>query len=209
MPRSNFRVEFAGPTLYFGVLGVFERYLRYATVFDNPHSHPPAYERLHRLRVRLAMGDGHQYWSVKSGDGFQLAGMDLDANPEAIRFADALSASLLAVLEGVEAERDMPSPLLTLVNRFGDRELSETSKSEFRSEICRWLALGSPKKVIQHLREGHNSAAQNIFSVKNEGDRVFWVNSDAYLSDSIDYISQIEDRTVQGALQKTQVAERD
>jgi len=81
-------MEFAGPALLFGVLGLFERYTRYQAAFDTPHAHPPAYERLYRLRVEVSAGGGHQYWPVPAAEGFRLARLDLSANPQAIAFAE-------------------------------------------------------------------------------------------------------------------------
>lgn len=192
-------MEFAGPTLFLGILGLFERYSRHQATFDTPHSHPPAYERLYRLRVGLTSGKGHMYWPVHK-DGSRLARMELKPNPKAVEFSDAIGASLLAAIEQVEASKTLPSPITDLVNRFASAPIGNDSKEVFRSETARWMLMGSPEKVLQHVSEGIRSVDDNIKSGESEEDVEFWTNARVLLLDTVAYISKIRDICVQDAL---------
>lgn len=193
-------MEFGGPTLLLSVLGVFERYGRYEAFFDTPHAHPRAYERLYRLRVRFDTGDGHMYWSIPGGEGPRLARLDLDAHPDAVRFSDAIADTLLRVLEEVEASEKLPSPFLDIFNRLCSGELSEGVKNEFWREISRWLFLGSPAKVLQHLGEANLFAAASLKDSLSDDDRTFYLRSVGLIENVIPKIENIQDHCVREAV---------
>ncbi len=193
-------IEFAGPTLLFGVLGLFERYTRYVEAFSTPNAHPPAYERLYRLRIALSRGDGHRYWAIPRNDGtLSLARYSLDANPSAVAFADSLSALLLRVLEVVE-ELPLYSPMLTLFNDICNGELNEEGVSQCCCEVLRWTLLGSPEKVIHHLAEAHRNAIFDLERASNNEDKRFLSNSIRVIDAIVTRLKRVKDYSVQDAL---------
>jgi hypothetical protein len=195
-------MEFAGPTLLLGVLGLFERYTRYQAAFDSPHSHPNAYERLYRLRVELATGGQDVYWSIPEGKGFRLARMNLDANPEAVKFADAIAKSLLNVLEQIEHIDALPSPFNDIFNRYSTFEITDDVKHQFWGEIARWLFLGSPKRVLGHLAEARTSTIEALRQPQSEADQTFLSKSMALIEDVLLRIKGLRDYSVQKALRQ-------
>jgi hypothetical protein len=193
-------MEFAGPTLFFGVLGLFERYTRYQAAYDTPHAHPHAYERLYRLRVNLSAGDGHQFWAVPGDEGFKLARMELEANPEAVKFADAVATSLISVLEMVE-ENGIPSPINHVFNNYANGDLTDAKVSSFSNELFRWLLLGSPNRLISHLSEAYRASLQDNDRADNASDKQFHSNSIRLIDEFIVRARCIQDHSVQRALQ--------
>jgi hypothetical protein len=193
-------MEFAGPALLFGVLGLFERYSRYQAAFDTPHAHPPAYERLYRLRVAMSAGDGHQYWPIPGDEGFRLARQDLPANPQAVAFADSISMRLLAVLERVEAAEGLPSPINTLFNEFGAHSLTESDFEHFCSTVFRWTFLGSPGRVLQHLGEARRAAEEDLQRAPESADRLFLENAIRLVDDFVRRARQVNCYSVERAV---------
>ena len=192
-------MEFAGPTLFFGVLGLFERYTRYQAAFDSPHAHPNAYERLYRLRVYYASGDGHMYWALPGSDELQLARLDLEAHPEAVRFSDAVAKSLLSVLEQVEAAGVLGSPMNELFNRLASEEIDASRRQECWNEVCRWLYLGSPTRILQHLSEARNNVQTDLESSEQGEDRVFLERCSEFLRDVVSRAIALDDDSVKRA----------
>lgn len=195
-------MEFAGPTLFFGLLGLFERYTRYQAAFDSPHAHPHAYERLYRLRVYYSSGDGHMYWALPEEAGLRLARLDLDPHPEAVKFSDAVAKSLLSVLEQVEEADALRSPVNELFNRLASDELSEVSRSECWSEVCKWLYLGSPRKILRHIAEARNNIRVDLQGSVSAEDRVFMERSAELIEELVARIAILEDRSVKRAAQE-------
>ncbi len=148
-------LTFAGVVLFFGVLALFERLRNYDRVFDTPHHHPPAYERLYRLRLALTFGDGYKYWSVPEGNGLRLARMDLAPDGAAVEFGDYVAKTMLAVLRDVAKPGELFSPMNSLMNKFLDE--AEANEEDAVRTTCdtlaKWVFLGSPDKVMQHLAE--------------------------------------------------------
>ncbi|MGK5060332.1 hypothetical protein ACQ4WY_25700 [Janthinobacterium sp. LB2P49] len=196
-------LEFSGPTLFFSVLGLFERYARYKAAFETPHAHPNAYERLYRLRVEFTTGGGHMYWSIPQGDSQTLARTDLEPNPDAVKFADAIAKSLLNVIEEIEGSEMLPSPFNSIFNRFCAADITPHVNDEFFHEIALWLFLGSPTKVIQHLVEARNGIAHSMAENPSEDDSIFLERSKCLIDSVIPRINQIKDYSVQQALRRT------
>ena len=194
-------MEFAGPMLFFGVLGLFERYTRYQAAFDSPHAHPPAYERLFRLRVYYASGDGHMYWAIPEKAGHRLARLDLDPHPEAIMFSDAVAKSLLSVLELVEEADVLRSPINDLFNRLAAVEIDDQSRSECWYEICRWLYLGSPRKILQHVAEASRSIRTELEKSVQDEDRLFLERSSDLIDAIASRVPTLDDYSVRRAAQ--------
>ena len=186
-------LEFSRPDVVLRVLGLFERYARYKAVFENPHAHPNAYERLYRLRVEFTTGGGHMYWPIPQGDSQTLARTDLEPNPDAVKFSDAIAKSLLSVIEEIEGSEMLPSPFNGIFNRFCGADITPDVKDEFFHEIARWLFLGSPKKVIQHLAEARNGVAHGMGGILSEDNSIFLVRSKTLIDSVIPRINQIED----------------
>jgi hypothetical protein len=170
------------------------------TIFDTPHAHPPAYERLYRLRVDYSQGGGYQYWPIPDGKGFRMARMDIRPHPDAVAFADAIAASLLAVLEKVE-ETNLLSPMLTIFNDYAVRDLSAEDASRFCSEILRWLFLGSPDRIFRHLGESYRNAYEDLGRAEDQLDRRFFQNSIRLTDALINKAREIKDYSVQRELQ--------
>lgn len=199
--RNIAGMEFAGPTVFFGVLGLFERYTRYQAAFDSPHAHPPAYERLYRLRVYYSSGDGHMYWSLPDSAGLRLARLDLDPHPEAIKFSDAIAKSLLSVLEQVEETDSLRSPMNELFNSLASRELDDSVKGECWSEICRWLYLGSPLKILQHIAEARTNVRADLLGTPTAEDHIFLKRSAELIDNLVERIADLNDYSIRRAAQ--------
>jgi hypothetical protein len=146
-------MEFAGVVLFFGVLALFERVKNYQQAFDTPHHHPPAYERLYRVRLKLSKGDGYKYWAIPEESGIRLARMELEPSPVAIEFGDAVASVMLGVLRGVAQEGELFSPMNSLMNTFLDGADERKAMSTTCDKLSEWFFLGSPEKIMQHLAE--------------------------------------------------------
>jgi hypothetical protein len=142
------------------------------------------------------------YWGVPDGDGHKLARMDLDPNPEAVKFADAVAKSLLGVLEQIEESDALPSPFTSIFNQFCESEIDDTTKDEFWHEIGRWLFLGNPKRVLQHLSEINASAIATLEEGVSEVDRPFFERSKVLVDYVKPKIQDIQDYSVQQAVRR-------
>jgi hypothetical protein len=195
-------MEFVGPTLFFGVMGIFERNLRYGQAFDTPNAHPGAYERLYRLRVYLSQGDGEMMWNLDQAGGIRLARMPLEANLDAVKFADAVAKSMLGVLEEVEVDVGLPSPVNSALNQFAHGEADTEAKEGLWREIARWLYLGSPAKVLQHLWEARQAAEHELAKCPAKSDREFFETAKTLLDDVFVRVSDVDDYSVKRALSR-------
>ncbi len=156
-------VRFAGVVLFFSVLSLFERYSRYQQVYDTPHAHPPAFERLYRLRMAIQFGDGDRYFGLTDGEGVRLARADVVAEPGQLEFADVLSSTLIRVIGIVEGNSEgLFSPIMSALNRNADGELTQKDVEMFSEEVVRWMVLGSPARVAKHLGELYHHAMQDL-----------------------------------------------
>jgi hypothetical protein len=145
-------MEFAGVVLFFGVLALFERHQNYAKAFDTPHNHPPAYERLYRLRLELSAGSGHKYWTIPDGM-FRCARMDLEPSATAVEFGDAVARVMLDILRSVAQEGELFSPMDSLMNSFLDQTDEGKATKTTCDKLSEWFYLGSPTRIMQHLAE--------------------------------------------------------
>ncbi|MBE1505798.1 hypothetical protein [Rhizobium viscosum] len=195
-------MEFGGPSLFFGLLGLFERYTRYRDAFDSPHAHPNAYERLYRLRVAFTAGSRSGYVPVFSDGNLNLARPFAEPNPEAVRFSDAIAQSLLSVLASIEEKQLLPSPINNLFNQYCEGDLSNDKKEQFWQEIARWLFIGSPIKIIHHLAELRRSAEEQLKMESDEGHRAFVLRALALTADVVNRMRTIEDYSTKRALQR-------
>jgi len=146
-------MEFAGVVLFFGVLALFERHQNYERAFDTPHHHPPAYERLYRLRLDMSAGGGHKYWTIPEGDGFRLARMDLKPSATAVEFGDVVARVMLDTLRGLGKEGELFSPMNSLMNTFLDETDEHKAIDTTCDKLSEWFFLGSPTRIMQHLAE--------------------------------------------------------
>jgi hypothetical protein len=195
-------MEFAGPSLLFGLLGIFERYTRYQAAFDSPHAHPNAYERLYRLRVAFTSGTNAGYIPIFQGGVLHTARPFAEPNPEAVRFSDAIAQSLLTVLSAIETKQMLPSPFNVLFNRYCESDLSGDQMEEFWAEIARWLFLGSPIKVMHHLAELKQSGEEELKTETDAGQRAFLGRALLLIAEVISRMRLVEDYSVKQALRK-------
>jgi hypothetical protein len=154
-------IEFAGVSAFFGVVGLLERHINLRSVFDTPHLHPPAYERLYRLRLQLSHGGSSLYWAIQEGAGFRLAGRHVEADPHAVRFSDTVSWWFLQMASKLERELEngLPSPMNSL---FRDFYGEEGSCERLVVEVLRWLRVGSPERVLRGLAEARMNAKSQL-----------------------------------------------
>jgi len=195
-------MEFAGPSLLFGLLGIFERYSRYKAAFDSPHAHPNAYERLYRLRVAFTYGTNTGYIPVFQDGALHTARPFAEPNPDAVRFSDAIAQSLLSVLSAIETKEMLPSPFNGLFNRYCEADLSDDQTTEFWTEIARWMFLGSPTKVVHHLAELKASAEEELQTETDEGQRAFLGRALFLIAEVTNRMRLIDDYSVKQALRK-------
>jgi hypothetical protein len=195
-------MEFAGPSLLFGLLGLFERYTRYQAVFDTPHAHPNAYERLYRLRVAFASGTNAGYMPVFQDGALHAARPLAEPNPEAVRFSDAIAQSLLTVLSAIEVKQMLPSPFNGLFNRYCEADVSEDQIEECWLEIARWMFLGSPVKVLHHLAELKRSAEEDLKTETDVGQRAFVSRALLLITEVVSRMRLVEDYSLKQALRK-------
>ena len=194
-------IRFAGVVLFFSVLSLFERYSRYQQAYDTPHQHPPAFERLYRLRMAIQFGDGDRYFGLPTTEGVRLARADVPADPLQLEVADMLSSDLIRVFRAFEADSDgPPSPIMTALNRNSDRELTQDDIDIFFEEIVRWIVLGSPTRVARHLAELHHHAVHDL-NERNvrEGDLQLFKNATILINVTIERLENLDHALFQTA----------
>jgi hypothetical protein len=176
--------------------------MRDRDVFDSPHAHPNAYERLYRLRVAFTAGSSSGYMRVFLDGNLNLARPLAEPNPEAVRFSDAIAQSLLSVLSTIEEKQMLPSPFKTLFNRYCEDDLSNGQIDQFWREIARWLFIGSPVKIVHHLAELKRSTEEELKTEIEDDRRAFVSRARTLIAEVVNRMRMIEDYSVKQALRK-------
>ena len=115
-------------------------------------------------------------------------------------FADSISSRLLGVLERVEASEGLPSPINTLFNDFAAHPLGEADFDQFCGTVFRWIFLGSPGRVLQHLGEARRAAAEDMQGATESADRLFLENAVRLTDEFVRRARQVKCRVVEGAI---------